>query len=285
MTKAFTILFLAITGFCIGQVKQKPEPDDKNGMTIPAAAKDENSVYSFSEAEKKPEFPGGLEMFYEFIAKNYIIPQNPELKGGRIFVQFVIEKDGAVTDVKVLRGLGFGTGEEAIRVLQRCPNWIPGEAGGKPVKVMYSIPIKIDLPGPEIIETENPATNTLSSDQVTLKETAIQECEPHTVKEVDTKAEFPGGIDKFVDFVVKRFKFPGPVYIDSKIFVTFVIREDGSLTDIKVIRDIGRGTGAEITRVLNLSPKWKPAQINGINVCMRYGLPIILKGSAFANEK
>jgi beta-lactamase regulating signal transducer with metallopeptidase domain len=93
-------------------------------------------------APTKPTFPGGMEKFYDFVGKNYKMPDVKDLKG-RVLIQFTIEKDGSLTGIKSIRDLGNGTGEEAIRVLKLSPNWIPGEQDGKPVRVVYSLPISI----------------------------------------------------------------------------------------------------------------------------------------------
>lgn len=107
-----------------------------------ANGKEDNNIYNTAGIEKKPEFPGGLSEFYKYIGKNF---KTPDVKGlaGKVFVTFVIEKDGSITDVKVLRDIGYGTGEEAVRVLQNCKNWIPAEQDGKKVRVLYSLPISI----------------------------------------------------------------------------------------------------------------------------------------------
>ena len=96
----------------------------------------------YNAVEKRPEFPGGIQAFYDFIGKNYKIPNVKDLKG-RVYVQFVVEKDGSLTDIKSVRDIGHGTGEEAVRVLKLSPKWIPGEQDGKPVRVQYSLPISI----------------------------------------------------------------------------------------------------------------------------------------------
>ena len=96
----------------------------------------------YTAVEKRPEYPGGMQAFYDFVGKNFHVPEVKDLKG-RIYIQFVIEKDGSLTDMKSLRDIGHGTGEEAIRVLKLCPKWIPGEQDGKPVRVLYSLPISI----------------------------------------------------------------------------------------------------------------------------------------------
>lgn len=104
----------------------------------------DNNLYSGSGLDVKPEFPGGVEAFYKFISTNYKTPNVSKL-AGKVFVSFVIEKDGSLTDIKVIRDIGNGTGEEAIRVLKESPKWIPGEQNGKKVRVLFSIPIKIEL--------------------------------------------------------------------------------------------------------------------------------------------
>ena len=108
----------------------------------PSVVEEDNAIYNTAGIEVKPDFPGGLEKFYKFIGKNFQVPEEDGLKG-KIFVTFVVEKDGSLTDIKVLRDIGYGTGKEAIRVLKSCPRWNPGEQNGKKVRVLYSLPISI----------------------------------------------------------------------------------------------------------------------------------------------
>mgnify|MGYP000013415708 CR=1 FL=1 len=103
---------------------------------------EDNSIYNTAGIEVKPDFPGGIEKFYKFVGKNYQVPEEEGLKG-KVFVSFVVEKDGSLTDIKVIRDIGYGTGKEAIRVLKSCPKWNPGEQNGKEVRVLYSLPINI----------------------------------------------------------------------------------------------------------------------------------------------
>jgi protein TonB len=102
----------------------------------------DNQIYNTAGIEVKPEFPGGMDKFYSYVGKNYRAPEEEGLKG-KVYVTFVVEKDGSLTDIKVLRDIGYGTGKEAIRVLNKCPRWNPGVQNGKPVRVLYSLPITI----------------------------------------------------------------------------------------------------------------------------------------------
>jgi len=132
----------------IGAVTIKGDPDAElsvepvgNGPVSEVIAED-TSVHSLAGIEQKPEFPGGIEKFYTFVGKNYTPPEEEGLKG-KVYVTFVVEKDGSLTDIKVIRDIGYGTGKEAIRVLNKCPKWLPGEQNGKKVRVLYSLPITI----------------------------------------------------------------------------------------------------------------------------------------------
>jgi TonB family protein len=96
-----------------------------------------------SNGDQVPEFPGGLDAFFKFLGKNIRYPANARENGtqGRIIISFVVEKDGSLTDVKVVKGIGDGCDEEAVRVIKMSPKWNPGVQDGKPVRVKYSVPI------------------------------------------------------------------------------------------------------------------------------------------------
>jgi protein TonB len=101
----------------------------------------------FLVVENMPEFPGGEASMYKFIGKNIEYPRMAKESGisGRVFVTFVVERDGSVTDVQILRGIGGGCDEEAVRVIKKMPKWSAGKQRGKPVRVQYRMPIKFTL--------------------------------------------------------------------------------------------------------------------------------------------
>ncbi len=117
-------------------------------LTIPSANaqepanKNDNSIYNTAGIEVKPDYPGGINEFYKFVGKNYKVP-NVQGLSGKIFVSFVVEKNGKLTDIKVIRDIGYDTGKEAIRILKKCKKWSPGEQNGQKVRVLYSLPINI----------------------------------------------------------------------------------------------------------------------------------------------
>ena len=96
----------------------------------------------FIEYEVEPSFTGGYEALYKFVEENLIIPQEAVEKGlkGRVCVQFIIDTDGTVTNPRVLRDIGGGCGEEALRIVKLMPKWIPGKLNGNIVRVRYVLP-------------------------------------------------------------------------------------------------------------------------------------------------
>ena len=101
----------------------------------------------FQIVEEMPEYPGGEKKLLEYVAKSVKYPQIARESGiqGRVFVNFVIEPDGSVSNVKVLRGIGGGCDEEAMRVIKSMPKWKPGKQRGKAVRVTYTLPVNFKL--------------------------------------------------------------------------------------------------------------------------------------------
>ena len=110
--------------------------------------KDTSGVYNQASVEVMPEYPGGINKFLQWVGSNYKFPKaasEAEISG-RMIVQFVVEKDGTLTDIKVPRDLGFGTGEAAKELLANSVKWKPGIQNGKPVRVQYTLPLMLRSP-------------------------------------------------------------------------------------------------------------------------------------------
>lgn len=101
----------------------------------------------FLIVEQMPQFPGGEKEMMKFIAENLKYPGKAQEAGvsGKVVVNFVVGRDGIITQIKVIRGIGMGCDEEAIRVLQKMPPWTPGQMGGKAVPVYFTFPITFRL--------------------------------------------------------------------------------------------------------------------------------------------
>ena len=116
---------------------------------VPVEVEEEEVVEAevFTIVEEMPAYPGGDAKLYEYLGKNIKYPQIARESGiqGRVFVNFVVEPDGSVSNVKVMRGIGGGCDEEAVRVIKTMPKWKPGKQRGKAVRVTYTIPVVFQL--------------------------------------------------------------------------------------------------------------------------------------------
>ena len=101
----------------------------------------------FTVVEEQPLFPGGDEARIEFLMRNIKYPESAKDIGiqGKVYLSFVVETDGSISQIIVLRGIGGGCDEEAIRVVSMMPKWEPGKQRGKPVRVQFNLPIKFTL--------------------------------------------------------------------------------------------------------------------------------------------
>lgn len=122
-----------------------PPPPPKEVAVVKAEAPKEEEI--FVGVEQSPEYPGGDRAMYKFLGDKIQYPAAATRANvsGRVTVQFVVEKDGSIGAVKVLKGIGFGCDEEAVRVIKSMPKWSPGKQNGRPVRVYYTIPVMFTL--------------------------------------------------------------------------------------------------------------------------------------------
>ncbi|SFD70324.1 energy transducer TonB [Flavobacterium phragmitis] len=115
-----------------------------NGTVISAAPTITDGPVSVAVLDKLPEFPGGIAQFYRYVGNNFRRPELDMEKTLKVYVSFVVEKDGSLTDIIVRNDPGYGMGKEAVRVLKSLKTkWSPGILDGKPVRTAYSLPITI----------------------------------------------------------------------------------------------------------------------------------------------
>lgn len=114
---------------------------------VAAPVEEEEEQQVFVVVEKMPEFPGGEEAMRRYLARNIRYPLIAQENGiqGRVICQFVVNADGKIVDVQVVRGVEASLDAEAVRVIQSMPSWTPGKQGGKSVRVKYTLPIRFKL--------------------------------------------------------------------------------------------------------------------------------------------
>ena len=241
---------------------------------LDVATSKEDTVYQV--VDKMPEFPGGEKAMMEFLSKNIVYPEKAKEAGiqGRVFVGFVIEKDGSVSNVKIMKGIGGECDEEALRVVKSMPNWKPGKKGGKDVRVSYTLPINFKL-----------------SDNQTKKSDITSDTKPDkngVYRIVEEMPRFPGDDKALMEYIQKNLIMPekykgdkdeNPKLAEYRSFVQFVVNEDGSISDIQSLRKSAefKDLDEEAIRVVKSMPKWNPGKMNGKPVKVYFNLPIIFK--------
>jgi len=150
--KKYSILisFLVLNiGFCLAENSEK-DIDDFYNFSYPSVSKiiiekDSNYVYHYVDVDKKPEFIGGNDSLYRFIAKNLKYPNTDVDAEDLVVCQFIVEKDGSISNIIIEQSIELPFDKEAIRVLELMPNWIPAEKNGKKVRVYKLLPINFKL--------------------------------------------------------------------------------------------------------------------------------------------
>lgn len=120
-----------------------------DNQAMPEAEEEISEPEIFMVVEESPQFPGGDEMRLKFLSENLKYPQAAREASveGTVYISFVIETDGTITNTRIVRGIGQGCDEEALRVIQLMPKWQPGKQRGKPVRVQFNMPVRFSLAG------------------------------------------------------------------------------------------------------------------------------------------
>lgn len=255
----------------------------------------------FKIVEEMPRFPGceqkavgrdelnrcAQKAMMDYIAQNVKYPKIARENGieGRAIVQFVVKKDGRVDKVKVLRDPGGGCGAEAERVVKSMPKWIPGKQRGKAVNVQFTLPVNFRIPEEKpqkapapILEIEE---EPVFEDEVTYK--VVEDmprfpgCEEMGLERVEVKkcAE-----EKMLKFVYSNLKFPTEAVkngTEGRVILQWKVARDGSLEDIKILKDIGDGCGQAAVDIIKKMPKWIPGKQRGRPVRVQYTFPIAFR--------
>ena len=222
----------------------------------------------FQVVEEMPEFPGGMAECMKFLGKNIKYPAEAIEKGiqGRVIVQMVIEKDGTLTNAKIARGVDPLLDQEALRVVNLSPKWIPGKQRGEAVRVKYTLPVMFKL--------GNDAPESKSADTPT-REAKVDENGVYMVCE--EMPEFPGGMAECMKWLGANINYPETAQkngVQGRVIVQFVVNTDGSIIEPQVARGIDPELDAEALRLINAMPKWKPGKQQGKAVRVKYTLPI-----------
>jgi len=193
--------------------------------------------------------------YQDYLSKHIVYPDSARKNNitGKVVIKFVVNEDGHISDCSVVRGVGWGLDEEALRVVRTFPAWKPGKQNGKGVKVYFTLPINFAL-------QDNDATT------------------HRPVTMYPEQAPVPGF--DMNDYVGKNLHYPNAAKeagIEGRVLIKFVVYEDGTMADFQVVRGIGGGCDEEALRVLKNMPPWKPGMQGGQPVSVYFTQPVVFK--------
>ncbi len=237
---ALTVLLLTAYTFSCQQLAQDELPDTPEPVMI-----DPNETV-FQIVDEPPTFLGGPEAFYAYVKSAITYPQKAleEKISGKVFVELIISKEGKVSNVKVLRGAGYGLDEVAKHVVQNSPNWIPGKQKGRPVNVKLVVPITFRHPDDPVSQV------------------------PDKVREqvVDPPA-YAAGMEAFYQYAHETMVYPQEALeagLSGRVFVQFTVKVDGTIgDDIHVLKGLSPECDREAVRLIRNSGKWQPGKRDG----------------------
>ena len=239
----------------------------------------------FEVVEHMPEFTGGgMPALMEYLSKNIKYPEAAMKKGiqGRGIVQFVVEKDGSITNVKILRGVDPELDKEAVRVVSAMPKWKPGTQRGEAVRVRFTVPVMFRLTEDMIplkyapIETK---LNELLEVGYAPEGTTVPE-EGTIFEVVEQMPEYPGGMPAMMEFISKNIKYPAAAQqakIQGRVTIQFIVNTEGNIINPRVLRSADPLLDAEAIRLTTIMPKWKPGMQRGQAVNVKYTVPIMFR--------
>ncbi|HNX80479.1 MAG TPA: energy transducer TonB, partial [Prolixibacteraceae bacterium] len=215
-------------------------------ITFALAPKVNTSADSTKEVfiivEEMPQFPGGEQAMRKFIATEVRYPPEAQKSNisGKVYVTFVVNSLGKVEQEKIVKGVDPALDAEALRVVSSFPDWTPGRQRGKAVNVAYTLPIIFGL-----------ATN--DNPQTAMNTSAFPD--------VDVKPVFPGGETELQKFIAGQLKYPDDALknkIQGLVVVGLIVKSDGKVESVKIIRGVHPLLDAEAIRVVSMLPAWKP---------------------------
>ncbi|WP_420576718.1 energy transducer TonB [Ekhidna sp.] len=255
-----------------------------------------NSDEIFTQVEEPASFPGGIDGFYQFLAKNLRYPRSAQRMGieGRVFVQFVVEKDGSITGVKIVKGIGAGCDKEVLRIMRMMPNWIPARQKGKAVRqiMVQNILFKFQNNssfGNQPHYVANGRINSIDTLGYNANPEHFENVVPFGNIElaltgasfiplIDTNSYFAKPQNGF-SFYSKEFKetlLNDPSYheVDTKTSVSFTIDESGDLQNF-YLGGTPHPNDTAIVRSLMVLGKWTPANRLGVPTKQTIELKIV----------
>lgn len=270
-------------------ITEKKSVSVADNASIAESKSDDNIEY---QTEIEPSFPGGITTLDKFVAINTdaSIPQKKGAEPGTytVYIQFLVGEDGSLSDIKPLTNHGFGMEEEAMRVIKKGPNWIPGKKNGKIVAAYKKQPITFVIVGEDVVETTTTLPGVVMiayTDQVITPEMLKDQSTPPSpsteIGSIDWKKYLQRNINSIMPLR------DGWKAGDHQLTIQFTRKEDGSITDVKALNYAKSKTAAQCVKLFQNFQSTKPAA-NTSSETMTYFQPLtftIIKDKKLAVNK
>lgn len=232
-----------------------------------------DSLEIYSVVEEMPQYPGGMGEMYKYIMNNLNYPSDAKDKGigGKVFVKFIVNPDGSISNASVLKSAGTTSlDNEALRIVNAMGQWIPGKQNGKAVSVYYNLPIKFEVKKNEEVGYYSSPTGTNGINQNGVY--YFLDITGNLIKTNNTKysqlPDYFGGTDSLFSFIKTNFKLDPEKYKNIKSHnceIKFLIDETGKVSSPKIVISCeNEELDQEAKRVVSLFPNWKPAIKEGV---------------------
>lgn len=266
---------------------QKDQPVPAAVPAVPRKPRDPSDQV-FTVVEVMPEFPGGQGALLQFLARSVKYPVIAQENGiqGRVTASFIVEKDGSISDIEVIRGVDPSLDKEAVRVLSQMPNWKPGTQRGKEVAVKYTVPVTFRLQGKDNNKPAPSGDQKEDNNGIIVvgygeqKSTESVDASNQVFVMVEKMPQFPGGEDALNRFIAKTVQYPVIAQqngIQGRVICSFIINPDGSISDVEVTQGVDPSLDKEALRVINQMPKWTPGMQRGKAVKVKYTTPVTFR--------
>jgi TonB family protein len=227
-----------------------------------------------------PVYPGGNDSLMKEITSHINYPQaciDSNIQG-KVYLRFIINTDGGVSDMKVVKTPHPLLGIAAMDAAGKIGKFNPGMKNGRAVRVWYSVPVSFKIKTSQNLVEELLKNNPGLIDSLDKITKEAEEAKVFTF--VEQLPEFPGGDGELVKYLQNAIQYPRYELnhgIDGKVITRFVIMEDGSVQDAVVIKGVSPGLDAEALRVVGSLPRFKPGQQEGKPVKVYFQLPVVFR--------
>ncbi|WP_072546159.1 M56 family metallopeptidase [Mediterranea massiliensis] len=229
----------------------------------------------YEVVENMPRFPnGGMQALMQYLNENIRYPEAAIKAGvqGRVTLQFIVDKDGSIDDVKILRSVNPDLDAEAIRVIKMMPRWEPGTHKGKPVRVKYTVPVMFRIPSEPVEKIDEMI--------VVGYRTPDAPVTGEVYEVADKMPEFPGGMTGLMQYLSKNVKYPADARakgIQGRVVVSVIVNTKGKATNATIVQSVSPSLDAEALRVAGTMPDWTPGTKDGTPVNVKYSFPITFR--------